>query len=197
VSYIRWVKAAFILASAGLMLCGVWLMLRPGISALAICAAVGWLSIVHGAIRLAGYFSNDLYRLAFQFDLAVGVLSILVGIVLLRHPDNVLAFLPIVAGLFLLVDSVLRLQTAIDAKHFGMRKWWAILLLAVSGAALGVLLLLHPAAGGRALARLIGATLLLDGGESLLACLYTVRVPRRSAADALEADFTVEDDEKP
>lgn len=186
-SYVRFVKTAFLVASIALMLCGVCLLVWPHFSAYALCMALGVLSVVHGVIRLAGYFSNDLYRLAFQFDLAVGVLSILVGVLLILHPDNVLAFLPVVIGLFVLVDSVLRLQTAIDARHFGMGKWWVILLMAVAGAALGVLLLLRPVAGGEALTRLMGLSLLMHGGEDLLACVYTVRVPRRSSPDGIAA----------
>ena len=146
-------------------------MLRPDVSASAICMALGILSVVYGIIRLAGYFCNDLYRLAFQFDMAVGILSILIGGVLLFRSDRVLTYLPIVTGIFLLVDSVLRLQTAIDAKHFGMGKWWLILVLAIGGAALGTALLLRPYDSGRVLVRLVGLTLLIDGCENLLACL--------------------------
>ena len=193
-TYTRWVKLAFSLASAALILCGVSLLIWPGVSARAICTVVGWLGLIHGITRLAGYFSNDLYRLAFQFDLAVGVLSIIVGGILIRHTENVLALLPIVIGLFILVDSALRIQTAIDAKHFGMEKWWLILLVAAAGTVLGAALMVHPSAGGRTLTRLIGLSLIMHGGENMLACLYTVRVPRRSSAeDFIEAEFDVED----
>ena len=148
-----------------------------------------------GIIRLLGYFSNDLYRLAFQFDLAVGLLTIILGGVLILHPRDVLSNLPIVIGLILLVDSVLRLQTSIDAKHFGMEKWWAILLVSIAGMAVGTSLLLRPFESSRALVRLMGAALMLHGGENLLVCLYTVKVPRRSDPDVIDAEYTVEEDD--
>lgn len=192
---IRWIKAAFGVASAAMIAGGVCLMLRPDVSASAICMALGILSVVYGIIRLAGYFCNDLYRLAFQFDMAVGILSILIGGVLLFRSDRVLTYLPIVTGIFLLVDSVLRLQTSIDAKHFGMEKWWAILLVAIAGMAVGTSLLLRPFESSRALARLMGAALMLHGGENLLVCLYTVKVPRRSDPDVIDAEYTVEEDD--
>ncbi|MCI8651348.1 MAG: hypothetical protein HFF05_02745 [Oscillospiraceae bacterium] len=192
---IRWIKAAFGVASAAMIAGGVCLMLRPDVSASAICMALGILSVVYGIIRLAGYFCNDLYRLAFQFDMAVGILSILIGGVLLFRSDRVLTYLPIVTGIFLLVDSVLRLQTAIDAKHFGMGKWWLILVLAIGGAALGTALLLRPYDSGRVLVRLVGLTLLIDGCENLLACLYTVKVPRRSCAKIIEGQCVIEEND--
>lgn len=134
---IRYLKRAFLILSVGFMAGGACLLIHPDISAVTICMALGVLSILYGAVRLAGYFSNDLYRLAFQFDLAVGILSILIGLILLLHPDRVLVYLPIVTGVFILVDSVLRLQTAMDAKHFGMGKWWVILLVSLGGRRFG------------------------------------------------------------
>lgn len=194
--WIKQVKAAFIAVSSLLIVIGVCFLLWPGLSAAAACTVLGAAAVIYGVVKLIGYFSNDLYRLAFQFDLAVGVLTLLVGGILIFHPADLLLFLPLVAGLFILVDSVLRIQTALDAKHFGMKKWWAILAASIGGTALGLLLLLRPFESGRALVRLTGAALVLDGAESLLAGLYTVKVPRRSCAkgEAIEVDFTVRDD---
>ena len=82
-SFIKTLKVVFALMSVGLMAMGVCLMIWPGASVSAICVGLGVLAVVYGVVRMAGYFCNDLYRLAFQFDLAVGLLSILVGAVLL------------------------------------------------------------------------------------------------------------------
>ena len=189
--FVKTVKTVFTAVSVVLIAAGAALLVWPDASASLICGAMGVVAILAGAVRLAGYFSNDLYRLAFQFDLAVGVLSILLGGILLLRTEDVLLLLPAIAGLFILVDSVLRLQTAIDAKHFGMDKWWAILLLSAAGAALGLLLLLRPFQSGRVLlVRLLGLTLAADGAENLLACRYTVKVPRRSAAETETASST-------
>ena len=193
--FVRSAKAGFVLLSAALILGGGCLLIWPGVSATAICIALGVVSVFYGIIRLLGYFSDVLYRLAFQFDLAVGLLTIILGGVLILHPRDVLSNLPIVIGLILLVDSVLRLQTSIDAKHFGMEKWWAILLVSIAGMAVGTSLLLRPFESSRALVRLMGAALMLHGGENLLVCLYTVKVPRRSDPDVIDAEYTVEEDD--
>ena len=177
---VRAVRAAF--AAVSLFFCGLGLVLLiwPDTAAAAVCTLLGAAAVVCGVVKLMGYFSNDLYRLAFQFDLAAGILTVIVGGLLLLRPWDVLALLPVVVGLYILADSVLRLQTSIDARHFGMKKWWAMLLLSVCGALLGTLLLLRPFQSARALVRLMGLTLAVDGVENLLAGLYTIKVPRRS-----------------
>lgn len=196
VKHMKQIKTAFAAVSAAFIVIGLCLLIWPGISAAAICTVVGIISIACGLIRFIGYFSNDLYSLAFQFDLSVGIMAIVVGCALIAHPSYVLISLPVVIGIFCLMDSILRLQTAIDAKHFGMKKWWVIMMLSVGGAVLGALLLFQPFEGGQALMRLMGVALIFDGVENLMTDLYTVKVPRRACADAnvIEAEYTVFDD---
>lgn len=193
--FVKSAKVGFNLLSVALIIGGACLLIWPDVSATAICVVLGVLSLLYGVVRLLGYFSDDLYRLAFQFDLAVGILTIILGGVLILHPRDVLGNLPIVIGLILLVDSVLRLQTSIDARHFGMEKWWAILLVSIVGMAVGTSLLLRPFESSRALVRLMGAALMLHGGENLLVCLYTVKVPRRSDPDVIDVEYTVEEND--
>ena len=90
--WIRSIKVSFIAVSVVLIALGLWLLICPGVSSAAICVALGAVSVLYGTIKLLGYFSNDLYRLAFQFDLAVGILSIILGMLLILRPDAVLSF---------------------------------------------------------------------------------------------------------
>ena len=114
--FVKQVKAAYIALSIAFVCMGLCLLIWPGISAVTICYVLGTASVLYGVIKLFGYFSEDLYQLAFQFDLAAGIFMLVIGILLLFHPDNVLTLLPTVIGLSILIDSVLKLQTAFDAK---------------------------------------------------------------------------------
>ena len=65
----------------------------------------GIILILFGIVRLIGFFSKDLYRLAFQYDLAFGILMVTLGIIILVHPGSLMNFLCIVLGIsFLLTD---------------------------------------------------------------------------------------------
>lgn len=176
---VRFVRVIFAGVSGVFCALGLVLLFRPDTAA-GLCVLLGGAVIACGVVKLMGYFSDDLYRLAFQFDLAAGLLTIIVGLFLLLRPWDVLAMLPILFGVFILADSALRLQTSLDARHFGMKKWWVILLFSLFGAVLGTVLLLRPFQSARALIRLTGLTLAADGAENLLAGLYTIKVPRRS-----------------
>lgn len=183
--FLKCVKALYIALSAIFIVLGVCLIIWPGTSAVTICMVMGIACIIYGAIKLMGYFSNDQYHLTFQFDLALGILTIVVGIVLLFHFDNVLSLLPTVVGLFILIDSVFKLQTAFDAKKFGMNQWWMILVLAILSAVCGIILCLHPFTAVKFIIQLMGISLMVNGIQNLCTAAYTVKVAKRAKKNGM------------
>ena len=82
--WIRAAKSGYIATSMLWCAAGLLLIFLPGTSVKILCMAAGGLLTVCGIIKIIGYFSKDLYRLAFQFDLALGLLCLLLGLILLQ-----------------------------------------------------------------------------------------------------------------
>jgi len=59
-----------------------------------------------GCIKLTGYFSKDLFRLAFQYDLQFGILVLVVGLIVLLKPSDAISLLFAAMGIALLADSL-------------------------------------------------------------------------------------------
>ena len=137
--------------------------------------------IVFGAIKLVGYFSRDLFRLAFQYDLAFGILLIALGIVTLARPGGAMSFLCIVFGIPVLADGLFKIQISLDAKRFGIEKWWVVLLLAALTCVIGLLLVIRPSEAARAL--------LLDGILNMCVAWLCVKIVRNQRPDALDEDY--------
>lgn len=129
---------------------------HAGVSALWIGRLLGIGLILFGAIKLVGYFSRDLFRLAFQYDLAFGLLLMVLGIVTLSHPGDALSFLCVMFGIPVLADGLFKIQIAMDSRQFGIRNWWLVLVLAALTCVVGVVLVFRPMTGVRALTALMG-----------------------------------------
>lgn len=125
-------------------LAGIFLLAWPAIVTTVSRYLIGSCFIVLGLARLLGYFSNDLYRLAFQYDLGLGGFCAVFGIWMLATPDNalILSLLPYTIGIYVLIDSLLKLQTAFDARAFGMKHWIGLLISAALLAAFSIVLIL-------------------------------------------------------
>lgn len=169
-------KNGYIIMSVLFMILGICLIIWPDCSMAVFCTAVGIMFIVYGAIKIIGYFSRDFYCLAFQFDLGFGILMIAVGILILVRREAILRLIFVVFGLVILTDALLRIQMSVEAKKFGLKLWWAVLLIAVATGIFGMLLLVDPAGGAKLTVIFTGVAFLLEGILKLCVVVYTVKI---------------------
>ena len=151
--------------------------------------ALGIALVVFGGVKLVGYFSGDLFRLAFQYDLAFGILLIALGVIVLLRTNGVMDFICIAAGVSILADGLFKIQIAIDARRFGIRDWWLILLLAVVTGGVGLLLVFRPWESVQVLTVLLGAALLAEGVLNLCVALSTVKIVKNQRPDVIETEY--------
>jgi len=159
------------------------LLFRPELTSALFSRALGVCMILFGAVKLVGYFSGDLFRLAFQYDLAFGILLIVLGTIALARPHTTMSFLCVALGIYILADSLLKLQIALDARRFGLAAWWLILALAVLSGGFGALLVLHPGRSVRLLAVFWALALLAQGILNLCVALCAVKIVAHQVPD--------------
>lgn len=190
VAPMRVAKIGYIAVSAALCFFGVLLIVKPEISLAAFGLFTGIVLIIFGIIKIVGYLSRDLYRLAFQYDLACGILVIALGIMVILEPNDVIETICIAVGITFLMDGLLKIQISIDAKTFGIRQWWLILSVALLTVVIGVLLVSRTSGSVRTLMVLLGISLLADGIMNLTTVLSTVKIIHHQYPDR-----TIEEEE--
>ena len=179
--------ASFLIFLAGLML-----IFLPSTEVTSLQRTVlAVLFLLTGAAKMIGY---DLYRLAFQFDFAIGILCALLAGLLAFLPQRVLPTLPVLLSVYVILDALLKLQIAMDARRFGMESWIAILcsslLLGLGG--LFALSALYSSFLTPSVA--IGIALGLDGLQNAWITMHTVRV--RARKKNLSEKFGLENHEE-
>ena len=169
-------KIGYIAISVLSLVLGVILIAKPDISMKTVGTVLGVIMIAFGIVKLVGYFSKDLFRLAFEYDLAAGILMILIGTVLVSNPARALEFFCTVLGILVLADGLFKIQISIDSKRFGIRLLWLILAAAIITGALGVALIFAPEESVRVMTVLLGVTLLCDGILNISTMLTAVKI---------------------
>lgn len=177
----KWKRGGLIL-TATVMLLGICLVIWPGISAEILCCLFGGVLLIVGAIRLLCYFRqrgiNVLWR---RYELPIGLLDGLFGVYFFTRPANVLTILPIVAGIAILVDSVFKLQTALELREMNIVRWRSILIFAIAGILAGIFLVRNPFEGTVTLMRFVGISLMIDGIQNLFFIRDAAKEIRRQA----------------
>lgn len=159
-----------IIISICMLVLGVLVLIWPKISAVAVCYILGAFCIGTGIYEIVRYFQLGFAGLLFQHDLIWGIFSILAGILLLLHPLGAAAFLPIVAGIYIVMGSIFDIQMSVEMRRLGIGNWVLSLVLGIIGIIFAFFLILNPFDGITALMIYVGILLILGGMQSL----YTV-----------------------
>ena len=169
-------KSGYILISALLCILGVVLIVWNKPSVNVVSRAFGILLIVSGIVKLIGYFSGDLYQLAFQYDLAFGILLLALGVVMLVRTNITMNFICLMMGISILADALFKVQTALDSRRFGLSQWWLTLTFAVITGIIGIVLIYRTSVQGSVLIPMQGAALLAEGILNLHMAITAVKI---------------------
>lgn len=193
----RIAKSGYIIVSLILLLLGVTFICLPDISMLVTGRILGAIMLLFGCIKLVGYFSKDLFRLAFQYDLQFGILALVIGIIILLKPQELINMLLIALGIAMLADSLFKIQIAVDSRKFGIKRWWAILALAILTGITALILAFKPSESTRIITIILGAALLAHGFLNLLVAIITVKIIKHQYPDCIEINcFETEDEDR-
>lgn len=168
---LRYAKAG-VLPSLAFLVLGVLLLVMPQTSLLWICYAFGAVVLVTGIVCLIQYARVRGSGFAAPFLLVGGVITAALGLFTLAQPQTVASFLPVVFGLFILVEGCSRIGAALDLAKRKADKWWVLLLLSLLSIALGLLLLFDPFEAAVSAVMLCGVLLIVEGALSLACALY-------------------------
>ncbi|MBM6871057.1 DUF308 domain-containing protein [Pseudoflavonifractor phocaeensis] len=162
-AYLKNLKLNFILASVFYLILGVVLVVWPATSSLVLCRLLGGALLLYGLFNLVGFLVRDSGMGAFRLELFLGVVATGVGIFFLVQPKLVLSFLPIVMGVYVVMDSAVALKRTLELYRMEYPRWWLSLLLAVVGIILGLVLVLRPFSATTVFFRMVGVVFLYLG----------------------------------
>ena len=107
---------------------------------------------------------------------------------MLFHTAPVLSLICALVGFWVLLDGLLKIQVAIDARRFGLGKWWLILAAAIPSGILGFVLLFRPSENVRVLTVLLGVSLVAEGFLNLITALTAVRRTQKIFPEIIDSD---------
>lgn len=165
--FLKNMQLNFLLASVLYILLGIVLIIWPGFTGVLLCRLLGGGLLLYGLFALVGYLLQSRDANAFRLEFFFGVIAAALGLFFLLNPKVVLSLLPTLLGLYVAIDSLVALQRALRLYRLGYVRWWASLLLALVGVALGVLLVVRPFGATQLLIRFIGGVFFYLGISDL------------------------------
>lgn len=155
-------KTTMIAVAILYLVAGLVLIIWPDAARAVICYVLGAALLAYGLYRIAAYFFSSL-PMQLQFGVAIGAACLLGGLLLLLRADFVVTVFGVIVGVVLIVDSVCRLQTALDIRRMGGRYFLPLLICALIVLVFGVVLLFNPFAAIITATIIGGVSLVIDG----------------------------------
>jgi uncharacterized membrane protein HdeD (DUF308 family) len=144
------------------------------------------LAVVSGIFVLA----NGIFDIAVSFSsrtpnrglaALMGVLSVVIGVLLIRHPIGGVLFVALLLGIWLIAVGVVRFVEAFDTDH----RFWGIVVALLEIAA-GIVIVATPPIGFATLALLVGIAFIVNG-VALFALGWMMHSVRHEAGSAFQA----------
>ena len=175
-SFAKQAKITYVSVVAMMLISSLLILFLPSLTEDATKIIIGVSFLIMGIARALGYFSNDVYRLNFQFDFAVGIMNIILGILSLLLVTGIYRTLATGIGIYVILDCLLKVQTGIDAKYFGLKSWLGILISSAILTLIGVACVISHQISDSSSRLFMGAALFADSVQNIWITLYTVRV---------------------
>lgn len=126
------------LESLAIIVLGVLFIAWPETMVKLVSYIVGAIFIVKGGFQIINYFMEKGQNDFFNNDLLVGVISILIGVTALVLGKDIANIFRIVVGIWLIYESLVRINTAVKLSSAGIPIWKYILLIALAVLVLGI-----------------------------------------------------------
>lgn len=176
-------QKTMLITSVVYLVIGLLLIIWPDAARQIIIYAIGAAALLYGGYRIVDFFVRKEHLSgSIQIGVALGIACLLLGLFLIFKANVVVALLAAIIGVAIIMDSILRLQIALNLRHAGVKNWLILLVTALVTLAFGILLLFNPFTAIKAATIIAGISLIVDGGFTLWGILQTeASVPKHTA----------------
>ncbi len=178
-------KWIYVLASVVFILIGLMLIFDPSGTGNLLSFIFGGALLAYGAFRIISYFNKNKGEKNVTADIIIGVLFAIGGLTIIIMHDSILTFIAFVIGIFLIVDGLLKLQTAINAKRAAIPSWWLVMVISIICIVLGACLVFVRSIQGNALWLALGVALLFEGIQNLISAIYSHIIVKKAPKDTI------------
>lgn len=184
-SLIETIRRSWILSVLLTIALGAVLLVYPDTTSKVLCYLVGGVLLAHGVLNLVRFFTKEEGRFFLRYELVVGVVLCAAGILMLMRPEIVVMLIPMILGIYIILDGAVNVRRALEMKELGFSKWWSALVGAILMLVLGAVMFWNPFEAAQMTLMFIGIALLYQGILDFV-ILFLVGRGRKKMAKMLE-----------
>ena len=136
---------------------GIVLLVYTKISMEVIAYVVAGTLIVNGFLNIIDDYKQ--FKIFYFFDgFTSGLLSIILGIIIISNPNYFILLIPLTAGLWFIISSTFKLRMSLALKDANCSYWVTTYILSILTIMVGLCLIFNPQIGALSLTKVLGIT---------------------------------------
>ena len=189
-----------IIFSASLIVLGLLLIFKSEATIITISYVIGALLIALGVLAELNYLKVNKKGLEkTDFDVLYGVVCIILGIVVINNPEAIASIIPLVIGVIIIANSVVKLQYSLELRKEKNDLWVSTLVLSITMVVCGVVLIFNPFKGAVVLTKIVGIFILVYAVIDLISSFFlrnTLKKLKESVESVVKDAQVIEEKEE-
>ena len=190
-----------IITSLILITLGLLLIFKSEATILLISYVIGGILIAIGVIAIIKFIQNAGKEQKNELDIVYGVVSIILGIIVIKNPEAIASIIPVILGISIILSSATKLQYALELRENKNKLWKTTLVLALISTLCGIILLFNPFKAASYFTKIVGVFIVIYAILDMISS-YTVKrnvniFQKSIEAGIAEAVIIDEEEEKP
>ncbi len=161
--------------SVTLLVIGLLLFFKSAEAITILSYIIGTILAILGLVAVIIFFKESSSNILNDLNIVYGVVTIILGVLIIRNPSVIATFIPFIVGIIILINSAIKLTYALEAKNNEDEIWKSSLIMAIISAVCGIIILFNPFETSVAVFKIIGAFIVL---YSVLDIIYMFEIKK-------------------
>ncbi len=171
--YIKRCESYSIIISSLMIILSIFLIINPLKSLEVFVIIFSIIMFINGIGYFVSYFTMSHESRLFSFDLLLGLITLISGIMIFIYRMDLINIFPIILGIWIIVSNLFKLQLSINLSTILTEYIWLVIL-TILMIVLGILLIINPFTSIMTIATTAGLLLLISEVLSLIESIYVL-----------------------
>jgi uncharacterized membrane protein HdeD (DUF308 family) len=146
---------------------GLWTIFKPAESYLGLAILFTLTFIIGGLLEIVFAIMNKNELDHWGWELANGILSFVIGVIMAMRPELSMITLPFYVGFVILFRSIMAISNSIELKKYGVMDWGNLMVMGILGLIFSFILLWNPMFAGLTIVVWTGFAFITIGGYAV------------------------------
>ena len=182
----RFFKSSMI-TSIFLFVLGGLLLFKSEGTIVTISYVIGAILISLGVVAIIRYVLNGKEK-STELDILYGIVTIILGVIVISHPKALASIIPIVLGLCIVFSSSTKLQYAFELKKDNNRLWVMTMVVSIVSTLCGIILIFNPFQGAKLITQVVGIFIMIYAVLDIISTI-TIKKNVKIFTNAIESSI--------